>query len=311
VERPDALDVLKKIDEQFDRLEDATSLAPRPYHFVVLSDHGQSQGATFKQRYGLTLEELVRHLVSEEHTVESVESIDAGWGNVSVFFTDLLNDILPSSNHLSSRLLRRWVKNRTHLEQVILGPYRDFLERFGADSDPTPAQVMVLASGNLGLVYFTDWNERLNLEQIGEAFPNLIEGLTQHKGIGFVLVNSEEHGPLAIGSKGVHYLEGGHIEGEDPLAHFGPNAAMHLKRTSSFPHVADIMVNSFYNPETDEVAAFEELVGSHGGLGGNQTSPFVLYPADWEIENVNIVGASQLHNQLKKWLIQCLAEETT
>ena len=119
-----------------------------------------------------------------------------------------------------------------------------------------------------------------------------------------MLVHSEEHGPLAIGSKGVHYLEGGHIEGGDPLAHFGPNAAMHLKRTNSFPHVADIMVNSFYNPETGEVAAFEELVGSHGGLGGNQTSPFVLYPAGWEIENDNIIGASQLHNQLKKWLSQ-------
>lgn len=310
VARPDAFDVLKKIDEQFDRLENAATLAPRPYHFVVLSDHGQSQGATFKQRYGLTLEELVSELVSDEHTVESVECLDAGWSNVSVFFTDLLNDIMPKSSHFSSRLLRRWVKNRTYIEQVILGPYRDFLKRFGVDSDPAPAEVMVLASGNLGLVYFTDWNERLSLEQIDEAFPNLIEGLTNHEGIGFVLVDSEERGPLAVGSKGKHYLEDGRVVGEDPLANFGPNTAMHLRRTNSFPHVADIMVNSFYDPETDEVAAFEELVGSHGGLGGDQSSPFVLFPSDWEIENTNIVGASELHVQLKKWLMQFSTEET-
>ncbi|UCF60312.1 MAG: phage holin family protein [Anaerolineaceae bacterium] len=304
VERPDALEVLKKIDEQFDRLEDVAELAPRPYRFVVLSDHGQSQGATFKQRYGMTLEELVKELVTEKHTVEGVETISAGWGNISVFFTDLLNDIVPGSEHFSSRLIRRWAKNRSYLEHVVLGPYRELLERFGIDDDQSPAEVMVLASGNLGLIYFTDWDERMNLEQINEAFPNVIEGLAQHEGIGFILVHSEEHGPLAIGAKGVHHLETGKVEGEDPLTHFGPNAAMHLKRTSSFPHVADIMVNSFYDPETDEVAAFEELVGSHGGMGGDQTLPFVMFPATWEITKEPIIGATELHAQFIDWLDQ-------
>jgi putative membrane protein len=302
VERHDALEVLKKIDEQFERLEDAAELAPRPYRFVVLSDHGQSQGATFKQRYGMTLEELVRELVTEKHSVESVESISAGWGNISVFFTDLLNDIIPGSQHFSSRILRRWAKNRMHLEHVILGPYREFLERFGINDDPPPAEVMVLASGNLGLIYFTDWNERMSLEQINEAFPNVIEGLTQHEGIGFVLVRSDEHGSMAIGAKGVHYLRDGRVEGEDPLTHFGPNAAIHLRRTSSFPHVADIMVNSFYDPEKDEVAAFEELVGSHGGMGGDQAVPFVMFPSKWEITKEPIVGATELHAQFINWL---------
>jgi putative membrane protein len=305
IERPDALEVLKKIDEQFERLEDAAELAPRPYHLVVLSDHGQSQGATFKQRYGMTLEELVRELVTEEHSVESVESISAGWGNISVFFTDLFNDIIPGSNHLSTRIFRRWAKNRTYLDHVILGPYREFLERFGINDDPPPAEVMVLASGNLGLIYFTDWSERMSLEQINEAFPNVIEGLTQHEGISFVLVRSEEHGSMAIGVKGVHYLRDGQVEGEDPLIHFGPNAAMHLRRTSGFPHVADIMVNSLYDPETGEVAAFEELVGSHGGLGGNQTAPFVLFPSEWDLEKDEIVGAIELHAQLVSWLDRC------
>jgi putative membrane protein len=302
VERPDALEVLKKIDEQFDRLEDVAELAPRPYRFVVLSDHGQSQGATFKQRYGMTLEELVKELVTEKHSVEGVETISAGWGNISVFFTDLLNDIIPGSEHFSSRIMRRWAKNRTYLEHVILGPYRELLERFGLDDDPPAAEVMVLASGNLGLIYFTDWDERMSFEQINEAFPNVIEGLTQHEGIGFVLVHSEENGPLAIGAKGVHHLETGRVDGEDPLTHFGPNAARHLSRTSSFPHVADIMVNSLYDPEKDEVAAFEELVGSHGGMGGDQTLPFVMFPSQWEITKEPIIGATELHTQFMNWL---------
>ena len=43
-----------KVDRQIGRIEKATAEAPRPYRLIVLSDHGQSQGATFLQRYGYT-----------------------------------------------------------------------------------------------------------------------------------------------------------------------------------------------------------------------------------------------------------------
>jgi uncharacterized membrane protein YvlD (DUF360 family) len=302
VERPDALDVLYKLDDQFDRLEHAAKLAPRPYYFIVLSDHGQSQGATFKQRYGMTLEDLVRQLVSQKHTVESVESLDASWGTVSRFFTGILRSFIPGSENFISRIIRRALKNRTHLDQVALGPYRDHLKELEDSPDLTPAEVMVLASGNLGLIYFTDWDERMSYEQINKAFPDIIKGLSEHPGIGFILVHSETAGPLAIGARGIHYLKDGRVEGDDPLSNFGPNAADHLLRTANFPHVADIMVNSFYDPEKDEVAAFEELVGSHGGLGGNQTSPFVMFPSGWKLGKDEIIGAPDLHAQLKLWL---------
>ena len=59
LERADTLEALRKLDEQFGRIDRARRYAPRPYHLVVLSDHGQTQGATFKQRNGYSLEELV------------------------------------------------------------------------------------------------------------------------------------------------------------------------------------------------------------------------------------------------------------
>ena len=86
IERPDAIEVLNKLDEQFDRLENMSRFAPRPYQFVILSDHGQSQGATFKQRYGITLEDLVRSYVSKEHTVERIESLRCGLGQFRCVF---------------------------------------------------------------------------------------------------------------------------------------------------------------------------------------------------------------------------------
>ena len=59
LERADTLEALRKLDQQFGRIARARRYAPRPYEIVVLSDHGQTQGATFKQRNGYGLDELV------------------------------------------------------------------------------------------------------------------------------------------------------------------------------------------------------------------------------------------------------------
>jgi len=304
IDRPDAFDILSKLDDQFDRLEATTRLASRPYQLVVLSDHGQSQGATFKQRYGETLEDVVRGLVTEENTVQSIQNDEAGWGNLNIFLTDLLHDVIFDDDHILSRFIRRLLKRRVYLDQVVFGPYRKWLAARNQPNTEDVAEIIVLASGNLGLIYLTDWEHRLSYEEMTTRFPNLLKGLTQHEGISFVLVQSEKYGAMVIGANGIRYLEDENIEGCDPLAHFGPNAADHLRRTSSFPHVADIMVNSCYDPETGEVAAFEELVGSHGGLGGDQSAPFLLFPAEWDLDDDNIIGASMLHDQMKTWLNQ-------
>jgi hypothetical protein len=122
---------------------------------------------------------------------------------------------------------------------------------------------------------------------------------------------------VVVGATGIHYLEDGHIEGQSPLSPFGPHAARHLRHAAAFPHTPDLLVNSLYDRQHDEVAAFEELVGSHGGLGGDQGSPFVLFPATWPLardveggqpghpgqhEPAEIVGAVALHRVLKGWL---------
>jgi hypothetical protein len=118
-----------------------------------------------------------------------------------------------------------------------------------------------------------------------------------------VLVRSEQLGSLVLGRAGVHRLDDGVVEGEDPLAPFGPNAARHVRRTDGFPHCPDILVNSTYWHELDEVAAFEELVGSHGGLGGAQSYPFVLHPDELPLPAELLVGAEAVHGELRRWLV--------
>jgi hypothetical protein len=161
-----------------------------------------------------------------------------------------------------------------------------------------------VASGCLGLVSFPREAGRLTLEDLEARYPRVVPALRDHPGVGFVLVRSEAHGALAIGAKGINYLDAERIEGEDPLAPYGPNAARHVRRTDGFEHCADIMVNSTYWADVDEVAAFEELVGSHGGLGGTQSFPFVLHPAELALPDDELVGAEQVHRELRRWLVE-------
>jgi hypothetical protein len=299
VESEDAFDVLEKLDKQIGRLERVAKEAPRPYHLVVLSDHGQTGGATFKQRYGTTLEDLVKALVSETMIIRGDVDVHEDWKHVNVFLTEAVQ----YDQAALSKPLSRVLKGRTEEGQVELGP------EARAKGDPAAAwefvpgsQIVVLASGNLGLVYGTQTDQRVTLEQIETLFPGLLEGLAQHEGVGFVMVHSEEHGPVAIGGEGRVYLEDGRVEGKDPLAVFGPTAARHLRRNDGFPDAPDLYVCSFYDPETNEGAAFEEQIGFHGGMGGPQMHPFLLCPADLPVGDEPLIGAAAVHQVLKAWV---------
>ena len=107
--------------------------------------------------------------------------------------------------------------------------------------------------------------------------------------------------------------QGATFEGRygEPLAVIGPNTADHLRRTSSFDNCPDLLINSFYDPEADEGAAFEELIGFHGGMGGQQSHPFVLAPAGLTQPTEPLVGARSIHELFKTWLGETQIERST
>ena len=306
-ERYDALDTLRRLDRDIGRLERAAANAPRPYRFVVLSDHGQSQGATFEDRYGCSLGELVRAAMHAGRVSEIGAARVAGeesWGYASAAAADV-----TSEDGRVGRALQRALRDRREA-----GQQRAVLTEGGAPA-PAPArreqetalaagpgEAVVLASGNLGLIYLTEQAERMSLEMIGKRYPDLVPALVGHPGVGFVLVRSDELGPVVIGSDGLHALQAQIVRGADPLQPFGASARWQVLQTDSYPHCADIMVNSMWDPQTEEVAAFEHLVGSHGGLGGEQTHPFLLYPSDLPAPADPIRGADELHKLLRSWL---------
>ncbi len=297
IERHDALAVLRDLDRQIARIATACAEAPRPYRLVVLSDHGQSQGETFLDRYGETLEDLVRSACDAESVIATDGGEDDSLAYLSAGLTEVARD-----DTAAARTVRIATRGRRADGAVALDheARRDIEESHG---DGVP-ELSVMASGCLGLISFPREPGRVTLERLESLYPRLLPALRDHPGVGFVLVRSESRGAMAIGERGIRFLDDDRVEGEDPLAPFSPHAADHLRRTDGFPHCADLMINSTFWPEFGEVAAFEELVGSHGGMGGTQSFPFVLHPSELPWPGDEVVGAESVHRVFRSWLTQ-------
>ena len=244
--RIESMRQLESLDRVLGVLERLAPEAARRYHMVVLSDHGQSLGATFRQRHGETLHELIDR-------ISTPRAVD-----------------VPADRHAPAD-----------------------------QGDPVPP-VLVVSSGNLALVYLTHSPRRLDREQIDRAYPKLISGLTSHAGVGLVIV--DDGGPVALGIAGSHRLLDGTVTGIDPLLPYGPHARGDLLRHQEVAHIGDLVLISAVDPITQEVAAFEELVGSHGGLGGWQTDAVLVHPSDWPVADGEINGSDTVHRLLVRWL---------
>ena len=264
-ERADALAVLRDLDRQLGRIARSFEWAPRPYVLVVLSDHGQSQGTPFSDAAGETLAHLVARLC----------------GGAASGDTDAERGKTESS---------AWLRKAR-----------------SPDGAPPPAEAAavptVLGSGSLGLITLPGPDRRLTHEEIEARYPDLLPGLVEHPHVGFVLVASDD-GSLVLGRGGSRNLATGEIVGLDPLVPFGPRAVEQVQEVDRYTTAADVMVNTRYDAEHDEVSAFEAQVGSHGGLGGPQTHPFLLYPVGLSPPAAPIFTSVGMHRVLKSWLAE-------
>ena len=307
--RPESLRSLEGLDQVLRILDEVAQVAPRAYDVVVLSDHGQALGATFEQVEGRSLLQTVRALMAEPG-VDGVESADGeDWGPLNTLLTSVLG---RSSDAVvvgpDAGAARRGHPPREDGASRVREHGR---ARRDAGSPGVP-DVVVVGSGNLGLVWFPDAPARLLLEDLQERWPGLVPGLAARPAVGVVVVDSRARGLVAVGPAGLRLLEapGDVVEGVDPLAGYPSRARADLVRAARLPHTGDLLLVSAVGPR-GQVHAFEGQVGSHGGLGGAQNLAFLLHPVGLVLDEARLqdvdgrrmlVGADAVHAQLVTWL---------
>ena len=284
-ERPESMDAIEGLDTVLGHLQHVAASVETAYELVVVSDHGQSLGQTFEQLVGYSLADRLAELM-RAGDVERVEST-AGeeWGPVNALVSSVLSP------------------RRGRTDAPVLGPDRK------ASADGLP-ELAVTGGGNLGMVWFPRLPSRPDVDAVSDAWPNLLPGLLSTPGVGLVMVLGSAGSLLVFGPQGVRDLAaGGVLEGEDPLIGYPSRTAADLARLGRLPHCGDLVLFSTVDP-SGRIHAFEDQVGSHGGIGGPQNHAILIHPRDWsldvdlleDVDGVRMpVGPVAVHRQLLRW----------
>jgi uncharacterized membrane protein YvlD (DUF360 family) len=277
----DAFGTLRQFDQVVARLRDIIERkAPRHYDLILLSDHGQSFGPTFKQRYGTDLKSFIEAHLPQGTRVAQTASGDEGVVSVGAMGDELAN---IQEQGVGGNV------GRAVVDRAQEAATRDVAAQEAADiAAVAAANITVCGSGNIAQVYFDLFPRKVLKSELDTAYPGLVESLIGHEGVGFVVAYADDGTPIAYGKGGSRDLHSGAVTGADPMLNYASDhspvelRAAQVRRVADFPHAGDLMVNSPVYPD-GTVAAMEELIGNHGGLGGEQTDAFMFHPGDMDV----------------------------
>ena len=240
------------------------------YLLVILSDHGQTPGYPFQNRFGATLGDAVSAFLRENQTA----SISSGALEFTRIKIGYLQEELEARK--KSWRLRMYRFTRNYLQNKIRALVPETLK-----IDPEGG-VVITYSSSLAHLYITGSTQPLNWKEVEQAQPLLLRFLQKHKGIGFVLARGEEDGKLMI------FHQGGSICVSDnprfhqhELAFLRPYGVPYelleqLHRFGLGPRCGDLVL--FGALDEEGIACFDDQVGGHGSVGGEQSRPFLILP---------------------------------
>ncbi len=152
------------------------------------------------------------------------------------------------------------------------------------------ADVVARVSGNVAHIYFKVTRERMDVSEIALLYPELLDALNDHPGIG-LLLGLEDGRPVVVTQRGTRGLTAEVLPAglAEPV-----QSAVDLARLISFPHSGDLIVVGAWNAR-GRVVTFEDQVATHGGIGGPQDYPFFLTPPTSALDVTHITHSTQIY----------------
>ncbi|MFC2036812.1 alkaline phosphatase family protein [Chloroflexota bacterium] len=285
---------LRSVDKQIRQIDRIRQLyLRRDYDLYILSDHGMTASVPFRRAYGQSLEQFIAGYTGTSVHWEEPGDETEGLSTARAYF--LLEELrgLEARPHrpVPARMLRA---TRQQLEKRLLAISLQVdwdLDRRG--------DIAVQNSGSLSHIYFNVTPQPMDLSEIVLLYPGLVENLARHEGIGLV-VGREGDEIMAMGQAGTLWIAatGQRVEGQNPLGALSNTdwAAEQLARVARFPHAGDLVLLGAWDGE--QVVCFEEQVASHGGLGGPQHTPFILYPPGESLSARGIGNSEEIYVRL-------------
>ena len=278
----DAFGDLKRLDKTLARLRRVIKdKAPRHYDLIILSDHGQSFGPTFLQRYGLSIKEFIEQQLPKEVSVAQAIGGDTGAYGLQGVAGELAN--MQDAN-AGSTMSRAVAKQGQKLAEQGAAAGDDL-------ATMKPASVTAYGSGNAAQVYFDLFPRKITLSELNSAYPGMVDALVQHEGLGIVVGYADDMTVVALGKGGQRNLDTGEVIGADPLVPYA-QATGHgagtletrnwqIKRVMDFPHAGDLWLISTVYPD-GTVAALEGSSATMAVWAANRQMPSSSILTTWK-----------------------------
>lgn len=259
------------------------------YDIFILSDHGMTPAVPFSVRCGQTLGEFIAQAV---HLDVGFDSGSEGAAAARVLRVRYLIAALRDSQ----ARLPLWSRRLLRVTRRPLFNYLSSQEP--AYNWELEGEVVVQASGPLAHVYFRVTPRPMDLPEVALLYAEFMQQVVGHDGIE-VVAGRDADQVVILGRKGgvlTAAAEKVEWQGPDPLAVFHDRdyALRELRHLVQLPASGDLVLLGRFL-DTGQVVTFEEQQATHGGLGGGQDEPFLIYPASLTDPPLNVDSPEALH----------------
>ncbi len=254
------------------------------YELILLSDHGQTPGYPFNDRYGATLGDAVSAFLKEN---QQATVAAGGLGLTRAQLGYLGQELAAHPQKRRHSLLRRC---KAHLQRRIAELVPETLK-----VDPEGG-VVITYSSSLAHLYLTGSSRRLSWQQVDQAQPLLLQFLSRHKGIGFVMARGEGDDICFFHLGGRLCLAAGAAPPAEDCAFLRPygepaELLATLSRFAADASCGDLILFGAYDGE--RIVCFDDQVGGHGSVGGEQSRPFLILPDDHFLLGREVLGGHE------------------
>ena len=287
-----AMKNLKYIDRRIGEIIRAMDFVPgADYLLVILSDHGQTPGYPFQSRFGATIGDAVSAFL---HDNQNAAVLSGSLESTMAQFSYLRDELEARQKSWRHRLYRR---TKDYLQNKIQALVPETLK-----IDPQGG-VVITYSSSLAHLYITGSTVPLNWEEVEQAQPLLLRFLQKHKGVGFVLARGKKAGELMIFHQGGKIcVTGNPCFAQPELSFLRPYGAPYvlleeLHRFGLGPRCGDLVL--FGALDEEGIACFDDQVGGHGSVGGEQSRPFIILPLGHPVlDRERLNGYEFLHRDI-------------
>jgi hypothetical protein len=327
-----ALRVLRGIDGAIRKLHETRPWCARPYHMIILSDHGMTPCLPAADVFDSEFHDWVRQWwktgaqatpqfrAKRRRSVQRLGLRRPRRRSGGLWLARLAGSVARAS----SGWLRTWGRiGAWSLELGTAGAVK-LGERFLAqEEDDDAPRVAVISCGPLSQIWVRDVDHRLDLSEVDALCPGFVEALVRHPAVQLVIARERDE-LILMGRDGRARLRV--IERDPVVVRVEPVAGSNPLHAFEEPEVVARQIGAYasmedcgdlicfaavFQPPTARDAvpgaagerhiySFEHQLGTHASLGGDQGYPFIILPAHVRLEVDRILRAADLHHVLRQ-----------